>query len=197
MRARHRVGHGVEPGLGSLGRRRACQSAGCHRAIVRSTPAIAPATGRAAQAGLWICGQRKGVAHIPTGAANDSQQQLIALKGGPVRTVHVTRRRLSAEEVRSDRPGDCAIYARIRAAIHSPCIRALARCRARRRCKLPRWDRCRARLAITAGVIATAVRLSGAGRQMMGQTQTRIPGIGRQRHRSRCGDPHRQSRQSK
>jgi hypothetical protein len=41
MRARHRVGHGVEPGLGSLGRRRACQSAGCHRAIVRSTPAVA------------------------------------------------------------------------------------------------------------------------------------------------------------
>jgi hypothetical protein len=26
MRARHRVGHGVEPGLGGLGRRRACQS---------------------------------------------------------------------------------------------------------------------------------------------------------------------------
>ena len=38
------------------------------------------ATERAAQAGLWICGQRKRVAHIPTGAANDSTK-LIALKG--------------------------------------------------------------------------------------------------------------------
>jgi hypothetical protein len=37
-------------------------------------------TERAAQAGLWICGQRKGVAHISTGAANDSTK-LIALKG--------------------------------------------------------------------------------------------------------------------
>jgi hypothetical protein len=30
MRARHRVRHGVEPGLGGLGRRRACHSAGGH-----------------------------------------------------------------------------------------------------------------------------------------------------------------------
>ncbi len=29
----------------------------------------------AAQARLWICGQRKGVAHIPTSAANNSQRQ--------------------------------------------------------------------------------------------------------------------------
>jgi hypothetical protein len=40
-------------------------------------------TQRATQAGLWICGQRKGVAHIPTGAANDSTKS-IALKWGPL-----------------------------------------------------------------------------------------------------------------
>jgi hypothetical protein len=34
-------GHGVEPGLGNSGRRRTCQSADCHRAIVRSPPAVA------------------------------------------------------------------------------------------------------------------------------------------------------------
>jgi hypothetical protein len=43
------------------------------------------ATQRAAQAGLWICGQRKGVAHIPTGAANDTQHQVDCFEGGPLR----------------------------------------------------------------------------------------------------------------
>jgi hypothetical protein len=38
-------------------------------------------------------------------------------------------------------------------------------------------------------VIATADRLSGAARQMKGKIPSRIPGIGRQRRRSRCGDP--------
>ena len=72
-----------------------------------------------ARGGLWICGQRKGVAHIPTGAANDSQHQVDCFEEGPLRPGPVTRRRLPAEEVRSPRPGDCAIYARIRTAIHS------------------------------------------------------------------------------
>ena len=40
-------------------------------------------TERAAQAGLWICGQRKGVAHIPTGAANDSTND--CFEGRPLR----------------------------------------------------------------------------------------------------------------
>jgi hypothetical protein len=35
----------------------------------------------AAHGGLWICGQRKGVAHIPTGHSNNSQCNLIALEG--------------------------------------------------------------------------------------------------------------------
>ena len=44
------------------------------------------ATERAAQAGLWICGQRtRGVAHIPTGAANDSQHQVDCFEGRPLR----------------------------------------------------------------------------------------------------------------
>src|SRR5271168_2453896 len=38
-------------------------------------------TERAAQAGLWICGQRKGVAHISTGAANDTQNQVDCFEG--------------------------------------------------------------------------------------------------------------------
>jgi len=47
-------------------------------------------TERAAQAGLWICGQRKGVAHIPTGAANDSQHQVDCFEGGTAHTLPVT-----------------------------------------------------------------------------------------------------------
>jgi hypothetical protein len=76
---------------------------------------------RAAQEGLWICGQRKRVAHIPTGAANDDSTKLIALKGATAHTLSVIRRRLPAEEVRSVRPDNCAIFARIRAAIHNLC----------------------------------------------------------------------------
>jgi hypothetical protein len=43
-------------------------------------------TQRATQAGLWICGQRKGVAHIPTGAANDSQHQVDCFVRGTAQT---------------------------------------------------------------------------------------------------------------
>ena len=77
------------------------------------------ATERAAQAGLWICGQRKGVAHISTGAANDTQHQVDCFERGTAQTLPVTRRRLPAEEVRSACPCDCASFARIRTAIHS------------------------------------------------------------------------------
>jgi len=41
------------------------------------------------------------------------------LRRETAQTLPVTRRRLPAEEVRSARPGNCAIFARIRAAIHS------------------------------------------------------------------------------
>ena len=37
------------------------------------TPALAPATEHASQAGLWICGQRKGVAHMPTAPTADTK----------------------------------------------------------------------------------------------------------------------------
>ena len=85
MRARHRVGHGVEPGLGSLGRRRACQSAGCHRAIVRSTPAVAlrPSVRR-----RQACGYVDNARALPTYPQVQQTTlsiKLIASKEGPLR----------------------------------------------------------------------------------------------------------------
>ena len=66
-----RCGARRRSGLGGLGRRRACQSAGCHRASLRpSTPSCC-----AARARLWICGQRKSVAHIPTGPTINNKHQ--------------------------------------------------------------------------------------------------------------------------
>ena len=66
-----RCGARRRSGLGGLGRRRACQSAGCHRASLRpSTPSCC-----AARARLWICGQRKSVAHIPTGPRINNKHQ--------------------------------------------------------------------------------------------------------------------------
>ena len=54
-----------------------------------------------------------------------------------------------------------------------PCIRAPARCRARRRCKLPRWDRCRACLQYRQVLIVTADRLSEAARPRTGKKESR------------------------
>jgi hypothetical protein len=84
MRARHGVGHGVDSELGGLGRRRACQSGGW------STRNCALDQPRhiSAHADLWICGQRKRVAHRPTGSKNKSKRQFdcfgsTAVRPGP------------------------------------------------------------------------------------------------------------------
>ena len=50
-----------------------------------------------------------------------------------------------------------------------PCIRAPARCGARRRCELPRWDRCRACLPISTGSYRYSRSQSGAARPRTGQ----------------------------
>jgi len=58
-------GTASNPRLGRLGRRRACPSDRfINRAIVRSAPAGFSNCARRVREGLWICGQRKGVAHM-------------------------------------------------------------------------------------------------------------------------------------
>jgi len=53
-----------------------------------------------------------------------------------------------------------------------PCIRAPARCRARRRCELPRWDRCRACLRISTGSYRDSRSQSGAARPRTAKTHS-------------------------
>jgi hypothetical protein len=69
-------------GLGRLGRRRACpcrsgRLSPRHCALdTRRNAAIV----HLARGGLWICGQRKGVAHKSTGPASSSQRQFVCLE---------------------------------------------------------------------------------------------------------------------
>jgi hypothetical protein len=55
----------------------------------RCDGAIAPA----ARDSLWICGQRKGVAHIPTGSATSASISWIHLEGAQAQPAPVTARR--------------------------------------------------------------------------------------------------------
>jgi hypothetical protein len=116
MRARHRVRHGVEPGLGGLGRRRACHSAGGHlRHCAPDTAAIAPA----ARDSLWICGQRKGVAHISKGSATSASISWIHLEGAQAQASPGHRSAVDPPGRSFASASNCAIIARIQTAIHT------------------------------------------------------------------------------
>ena len=90
-----RCGARRRSGLGGLGRRRAwpADPAGrhCHCALdkCRNAPIV-----RAARASLWICGQRKGVAHMPTGPSSSSQRYFDCF-GTAGQTLLVTSQQLS------------------------------------------------------------------------------------------------------
>jgi hypothetical protein len=71
------VGHGVDPELGGLGRRRACQSAGCHRASLRPMHAVMM---RSAHACGYVDNARD-VAHISTGATINNKYQFDCSEG--------------------------------------------------------------------------------------------------------------------
>jgi hypothetical protein len=98
------VGHGVDPRLAGLGRCRACPAnpTGHHRTIVR-LGTLAPSHPSTACDSLWICGQRKGVAHIPAGSAS-SQYQFDCSGREGLRRAATSR---------------CATFARILIAIHN------------------------------------------------------------------------------
>jgi hypothetical protein len=85
-------------GLGRLGRRRACSCRSgrlsprhCALDTRRNAAIVHPARGS-----LWICGQRKGVAHKSTGPASSSQHQFVCLETVGFRPRPAARRRLSA-----------------------------------------------------------------------------------------------------
>jgi hypothetical protein len=71
--------------------------------ILAETPYPPQLLAYAACAGLWICGQRKGVAHIPTAATSSSQHQFDC----------------SGREGLRPAVTSCAIFTRIRTAIHN------------------------------------------------------------------------------
>jgi hypothetical protein len=109
-----RCGARRRSGLGGLGRRRACQSG---RLSPRHCVLDARRHAAARAHALWVCGQRKSVAHIPTGSATatdiDSiigdQQASPALLAPPI--THTPAPPAPSSPCR------CAIFARIQAAI--------------------------------------------------------------------------------
>jgi hypothetical protein len=80
----------------------------------RCDAAIAPA----ARDHLWICGQRKGVAHIPTGSATSASISWIHLEGAQAQPSPGHRSAVDPQGRSFASASNCAIFARIQTAIH-------------------------------------------------------------------------------
>jgi hypothetical protein len=114
MRARHGVGHGVDPELGGLGRRRACQSAGL------SPRQSASDARRHAARRVHACGYVDNARALPTDpqAQQSTSINLIASEAGG-QTQPLSYPRDLKLGNRDASPVSSAIFARISTAIHT------------------------------------------------------------------------------